>query len=98
MTARNVDDLVARRAATPQRDDATGEWFFEYDLEVTDGTLTCVQTRRVHYVDGDGIAERMDLARQYQLDGVALWALGFDSPAVWDAILPTVNSATTTDG
>ncbi|MEO1057145.1 MAG: glycosyl hydrolase family 18 protein [Actinomycetota bacterium] len=99
VTARNVDDLVARRSALPQRNDATGEWFFEYDLELTDGTNTCVQTRRVHYVDGDGIAERMDLAREYQLDGVALWALGFDSPAVWDAILPTVSdTASSTTG
>ena len=33
----------------------TGEWFFEYDLEVTDGVTTCTQTRQVHYVDGDGV-------------------------------------------
>ena len=72
------------------RVDATGEWMFEYDLEVTDGVATCVQTRQVHYVDGDGIRLRMDLARKYRLDGVALWALGFDDQAVWDAILPTV--------
>jgi spore germination protein YaaH len=32
----------------------------------------------------------MDLARKYRLDGVSLWALGFDDQAVWDAILPTV--------
>jgi spore germination protein YaaH len=32
----------------------------------------------------------MDLAREYRLDGAALWALGFDDAAVWDAILPTV--------
>jgi spore germination protein YaaH len=40
----------------------------------------------------------MDLAREYRLDGVALWAFGFDDQAVWDAILPTVADpdATTT--
>ena len=71
---------------------------FEYDLEVTDGTSTCVQTRQVYYVDGDGISRRMDLAREYQLNGVALWAFGFDDAAVWEAILPTVAdpNATTT--
>ena len=90
VSARSVDELIERRGATPERVDDTGEWMFDYDLEVTDGTTSCVQTRRVHYVDGDGIRQRMDLAREYGLGGVALWALGFDDAAVWDAILPSV--------
>ncbi len=90
VSSRSVDELIERRGATPQRVDETGEWVFEYDLEVTDGSSACVQTRRVHYVDGDGIRMRMDLAREYGLNGVALWALGFDDEAVWEAILPTV--------
>lgn len=90
VSARSVDDLIERRAGTPTRIDDTGEWVFDYDLEVTDGTTTCVQTRRVHYVDGDGVRQRMDLAREYRLDGVALWALGFDDQEVWDAILPAI--------
>jgi spore germination protein YaaH len=96
VSARSVDDLILRRAVTPTRVDETGEWQFEYELEVSDGTTTCVQTRQVHYVDGDGIARRMDLARQYRLDGVALWAFGFDDPAVWESILPTVADPTAT--
>ncbi len=90
VSARTVDDLISRRQVTPLPVAETGEWAFEYDLEVSDDTATCVQTRQVHYVDGDGIALRMDLARKYRLDGVALWAFGFDDAAVWDAILPTV--------
>ena len=90
VTARSVDDLLERRAAVPTRVDQTGEWTFDYELEVADGTGSCVQTRRVHYVDGDGIRRRMDLAREYRLDGAALWALGFEDDAVWEQILPTV--------
>ena len=90
VTARTADDLIEWRGAVPQFDEATGEWFFEYDLEISDETASCVQTRRVHWVDGEGIRQRMDLAREYGLDGVALWALGFDDDAVWEAILPTV--------
>ncbi|HSM67929.1 MAG TPA: glycosyl hydrolase family 18 protein [Ilumatobacteraceae bacterium] len=100
VTARSVDDLIARREAVPVRVDETGESTFEYQLEVADELTTCVQTRRVHYVDADGIRARMDLARQYGLDGVSLWAFGFDDDDVWTAILPTVAdpTATTTVG
>ncbi|NND75056.1 MAG: hypothetical protein HKN44_08625 [Ilumatobacter sp.] len=98
VTARSVDDLIARRAATPVAVEETGEWVFTYDLEVTDGTSTCTQRRQVHYVDGDGIRLRMDLAREHRLNGVALWALGFDDDAVWDAILPTVAEPTAATG
>jgi spore germination protein YaaH len=90
VTARSVDDLIARRNATPVFVESTGETTFEYDLELTDGISTCVQTRQVNYVDANGIRARMDLAREKQLSGVSLWALGFDDEAVWDAILPTV--------
>jgi len=90
VSARSVDDLIERRGALPIQVDRTGEWMFQYDLEVTDGSTTCVQTRQVYYVDGDGIQRRMDLAREYRLNGVALWAFGFDDQAVWDAILPAV--------
>ena len=39
----------------------------------------------------------MDLAREYQLDGVSLWALGFDDDDVWTEILPTVATVTEQD-
>ncbi len=90
VSALTVDDLMARRNATPVFDPGSGEWMFEYDLEVTDGVTSCVQTREVHFIDGGGVRARMDLARQYQLGGVSLWAFGFADDGVWDAILPTV--------
>jgi spore germination protein YaaH len=90
VTARTVDDLVELRGATPVYVEETAEYVFEYSLEVSDDSTTCVQTRKVHYVDGDGVRARMDLAREYHLDGVSLWALGFEDAAVWEAILPTV--------
>ena len=88
---------MARRNATPVFDPESGEWMFEYDLEVTDGVTSCVQTRQVHFVAGGGVLARMDLARQYQLGGVSLWAFGFDDQGVWDAILPTVTDQAVTD-
>ena len=89
VTARTVDDLIERRDAIPEYIEDTAEYVFEYPLQ--DPESNCVQNRIVHYVDGDGIRLRMDLAREHHLSGVSLWALGFDDDAVWDAILPTVS-------
>lgn len=91
VNARTVDDLIERRDASPRFDAETGEWRFTYELAI-DGT-DCVQQRVVHYVDGDGVRLRMDIARERQLDGVSLWAFGFDDDAVWSEILPTVTES-----
>ena len=86
VSQRNIDELLAKRGATPVHDPETGESSFTYLLEVTDGTTTCTQTREVHYVDAPGARERIDLARTERLGGVSLWALGFDSAATWQHI------------
>jgi len=91
VTNRTVDALATRRDATPEYVAETAEWTFEYPLSVGGNRSDCVQTRVVHYVDADGVRARMDLARQYQLSGVSLWAFGFEDDEVWDEILPTVD-------
>ena len=63
VSQRNIDELLAKRSATPVFDPVTGESTFTYPLEVTDGTTTCTQTREVHYVDAEGARQRIDLAR-----------------------------------
>jgi spore germination protein YaaH len=88
----NIDELIATRGATPTRNERNGEVSFEYSLELTDGVSTCTQLREVHYVDAQGAAERVDLARRSFLGGASLWALGFDSPATWAAITPLASA------
>jgi spore germination protein YaaH len=98
VTQRTIDELLAKRGATPIHDPATGEASFTYLLDVTDGTSTCTQTRQVHYVDAAGARERIDLARRERIGAVSLWALGFDSAATWVDIgqLARVPGASTT--
>lgn len=86
VSQRNIDELLAKRSATPVFDPVTGEASFTYQLEVTDGTTTCTQTREVHYVDAEGARQRIDLARTERIGAVSLWALGFDGPATWRSI------------
>lgn len=86
VTLRSVDDLMARRSVTPVFDEVTGESTFTYQLVVDDGTTSCEQLRRAHYVDAVGARLRLDLARRAGFAGGVLWALGYDDAAVWDAL------------
>ena len=87
VTALVVDELAARRGGVPMYDEVTAEWSFTYALTVDDGVTTCVQNRRVHWVDAEGVAARTELARRAGWGGVALWALGYEDQAVWDALV-----------
>ncbi len=90
VTTRSVHDLLERRGGEPVRNDTTGEWTFNYELVVEDDETSCVQQREVHYVDGDGAVERIEIARRAGFGGVALWALGYEDDPVWDAIADVI--------
>ena len=87
VTARTVEELATRRGGVPTYDPATGEWSFAYSLTVEDGATSCVQNRKVHWVDAEGAAARVEIARRAGWGGVALWALGYEDEAVWEAIV-----------
>ncbi len=88
VTARTVTDLVARRATVaPTYDPVTAEWSFTYELAVGDATSSCVQSRSVRWVDAEGVAARVRVAREAGWGGVALWAFGYDDDAVWASLV-----------
>ena len=86
-----LDDLILRRNIAPVADAVTGEWAATYQLTVDDGVTQCVQTRQLHWIDADGVALRVEMARRAGIQGVALWALGYEDDDVWNAL---VSSAT----
>ena len=86
ITQSSAADLIAKRSATPVFDEVNKEVTFTYELEVSDGTTSCTQTREVHYVDESGSRLRLDLAREERIGGVAFWAIGFDNPTTWTSI------------
>ena len=96
VTMRSVDDLVQRRAAVPVLDVPSGEWTFDYDLVIDDGTIACTQKRQVWYVDQAGAQTRIQMALDAGFGGVSLWALGYDDGRLWDQIVPLLTPATTT--
>ena len=87
VTARTVLDLATRRGGTPVYDPVTAEWSFSYSLEVSDATTACTQSRVVQWVDAEGIAARVELARRAGWGGVSLWALGYDDDADFTALI-----------
>ena len=87
VTARTALGLAERRGGVPAYDPVTSEWSFSYPLTVDDGTLTCVQNREVHWVDAEGIADRVEIARRAGWGGVALWALGYEDAEAWNALV-----------
>jgi len=93
VTPASVDDLIARRGGNPLYDPVTAEWAFEYDLELTDGSASCVQRRQVRWIDAEGVRERVHLARRSGFGGVALWALGYDDPVVWSTLIASLSDA-----
>ena len=60
-----------------------------------DGTTSCTQHREVHYIDADGARQRIELAREAGLGGVALWALGYDDAGTWQVLAPVVRPSAT---
>jgi HAD superfamily hydrolase (TIGR01509 family) len=87
ITARNVIDLATRRGGQPVFDPTIGEWSFSYALSVDDGVTSCVQNREVHWVDREGAAARVEIARRAGWGGVSLWALGYEDAEVWQSLL-----------
>lgn len=87
VTARGALDLAERRSGTPVYDPVDAEWGFTYELEFTEGDLSCVQSREVRWVDSEGVAARVMAARDAGWGGAALWALGYDDPEVWDSFV-----------
>lgn len=94
VTPRTVDELLERRGATPAYDPEAGEWSFRYDLVLSDATTSCTQHREARFVDAAGAQERIEMARDAGLGGVAVWALGYDDAATWSTIVRVVTPST----
>lgn len=91
VSVRSATDLALRRGGSPVYDPGYGEWTFDYDLTVEDATTSCVQSREVHWVGAEGVAERAEIARRAGWGGVALWALGYEDDAAWSALVATAH-------
>ncbi|MEW6447861.1 MAG: LysM peptidoglycan-binding domain-containing protein [Bacillota bacterium] len=80
-------ELVMQRvkdfAADPMLDTASQTPFFSY--------ITNNQRHEVWYENAESLKRKLDLIREYDIAGLALWRLGLEDPAIWQTIRERVN-------
>jgi spore germination protein YaaH len=91
MSSARAERTMIERALTPIWDPVAAEMVVDYvdTLTGTDSSgaaVTCTVNRSLHYLDDRAVHERALLAHRNDLHGVALWALGYDDDATWQAI------------
>lgn len=94
VTWESAQQLVATHDAVPQWQAASGwrhavaEPWFTY-------TDAAGQRHEVWYADGASIEARLRLVSRYGLGGIALWRLGGEDPACWQAIADALRAGGT---
>jgi spore germination protein YaaH len=76
---KDIPGLIAAKKATQTWDPTFNQYRVEY---IEDGF------KYVFWLENeDTVKARLALARKYELAGVSAWRLGYDTPALWNAML-----------
>lgn len=73
-----VKTIISEKKLKPVMDEASGQNYVEYE---EDGAL-----RRIWIEDDVSMKSRAELARKYDLAGVATWQRTFQTPSIWGTI------------
>lgn len=73
-----IDDLIQANHVTPSRDAASDAPYFTY-------TSNGVQ-HTVYYEDQQSTSAKLQLAQKYGVLGIAIWHIGLDNQAIWNAV------------
>lgn len=78
VSMQTAEKLIADNKAAKTWDAASGQYFATYKK---DGA-----TYKIWLEDENSIKLRVELAKKYQLAGVAAWKIGFEKPGIWGTI------------
>ena len=78
-----VKNELADQEITPIWDEETGQYYAEYEKD--EGLY------KVWIEDETSMAQRVGLARQYNLAGISGWKLGLEGPETWEVIKEQIN-------
>lgn len=82
-TTAQMQAFAAARGITPRWDRASASRTFVYKQRFSSGSQACVAKRRVWFDDARSLRAKLRLVAKHQVRGVALWALGNETPAYW---------------
>jgi spore germination protein len=81
-TAQQALGLIDTYNATPVWSDSAGEYHYDYRRPYPEYG-NCVVQRRVWFGEGRSALTRLQLAQQLGVQGIAVWRIGVEDPALW---------------
>lgn len=78
--------FAASRAIAMQWDRAGSSRTFTYRKRYSTGSTTCVAKRVVWFDDAGSLRAKLPLVARYHLRGIAIWALGNETPGMWSTL------------
>jgi spore germination protein len=82
-TTRGMQVLAANEHVHPKWNARGTSRTFTYVRHYHSGGYHCKAKRVVWYDDAKSVAAKLPLVEQYQIRGVAIWALGYESSGMW---------------
>ena len=85
-TTAGMQEFARSRGITPRWDSASASRTFTYRQRYSTSSGTCVAKRVAWYDDARSLQAKLRLVTKYRVRGVALWALGNETPAYWSRL------------
>lgn len=82
-TTRAMQALAASEGVKPRWSKQGTSRTFSYRTHYSGGGRSCVAKRVVWFDDARSTAAKLPLVERYQIRGVAMWALGYESGGTW---------------
>jgi spore germination protein len=86
LTSAQMKAYATSRGITPTWSRSGTSQTYQYVRRYSDGTHTCRVRRVAWYDDAHSVRAKVGLARAFGLRGVAFWALGYESPHMWQPL------------
>ncbi len=82
-TTSDMQAFARARGITPRWDSTSASRTFTYRQKYVTSSGTCVAKRVAWFDDARSLQAKLRLVTKYRVRGVALWALGNETPAYW---------------
>ncbi|HVQ88329.1 MAG TPA: glycosyl hydrolase family 18 protein [Actinomycetes bacterium] len=85
-SSRDMRAFAAARGIVPRWSERGTSRTFTYVQKYSVSGVTCRAKREVWFDDARSVAEKLPLVETHQIRGVAMWALGYETPLMWDKL------------